>query len=56
MDDENELATIVYKLTSLTFILKGCCAYYEGKKFDTVNLSEFLEILHETTLKLLNFL
>lgn len=54
--EENELANIIYKLTSMTFVLEACCKYYAGERIDTGNFSDFTKLLHETALSLLNFL
>lgn len=57
MDEENErkLFKLACKLSSMTFVLKGCCIYHEGKLTDTEDLTYFVETLHEMSNQLFDF-
>lgn len=48
MNEENEkrLSELACKLSSMVFVLKGCCMYYEGAEFDSAKLVDSLEILN----------
>ena len=51
MDNEKEkrLSEIICKLSSMTFVLHGCCLYYEGVELDSAKLVDYTKILHEIT-------
>lgn len=58
MDEEKErkLAELARELSSLTFVLNGCCINYDGETADFANLVEFTNILHKTSDKLFDLL
>lgn len=46
-EERMKLSELACKLSSMTFVLKGCCESYEGELIDSANLIEFVKILHE---------
>lgn len=44
-----KLSRITWKLTSMTFVLKGCCENYEQDIKEFANITEFTKILHKTS-------
>jgi len=55
-DQGRKLSEIACKLSSLTFVLNGCCINYDGESIDLANLIEFTKILHETSEELFGLL
>jgi hypothetical protein len=58
MNKENEqrLSELACKLSSMTFVLQGCCTNYEGLEFNSSKLVDFTKMLHETSNELFDLL
>ena len=53
---ERKLSEIACKLSSMAFVLNGCCENYEGQEIDTGKLTNFTKYLEETSLELFDLL
>ena len=58
MNKENEkrLSELAGKLSSMTFVLPGCCMNYEGLELNSAKLVDFTEFLHEISNELFDLL
>lgn len=58
MNEENQkkFSEIACKLSSMTFVLHGCCANYEELELNSARLVDFTKLLHETCNELFDLL
>jgi hypothetical protein len=55
-EKEKILSEIACKLSSMTFILHGCCLYYEELELNSAKLVDFTKLLHDTSNELFDLL
>lgn len=55
-EKERRLSEIACKLSSMTYVLHGCCLYYEGLEFNSAKLVDFTKDLHEISTELFDLL